>query len=115
MGCSVVALCFDEHHRTHFRQFLTEHAVEEMVAGTTLVFKDDALQARSVQLNLTTTKPKAASAPEDKGPEDEKPKKGGKGKNPKSEKGKKEEGKQDRRKKAKKTSSSGASARTVLR
>jgi hypothetical protein len=60
-GCSVVALCYDEHHRTHLKKFFLERAVEAMVTGTTQVFKDEALLARSIQLNLTTT-PKAASA-----------------------------------------------------
>ena len=56
-----MALCYDAHHRTHLEKFMLERAVEAMVTGTTQVFKDDALQARSVELNLTTT-PKAASA-----------------------------------------------------
>ena len=60
MGCSVVALCFDEHHRTHVQKFLKERAVEAMVSGSSNVFKDDALQARSATLKLTTpTKPAA--------------------------------------------------------
>jgi hypothetical protein len=49
-GSSVVALCYDEHHRTHLKQFLSERAVEAMVSGTSLVFVDAALQARSVEL-----------------------------------------------------------------
>ena len=53
-GCSVVALCFDEHHRFHLQQFLSERAVEAMVSGTTQVFKDETLQARSIELKLTT-------------------------------------------------------------
>ena len=66
-GCSVVALCYDEHHRTHLTTFLSERFVESTVNGTTMVFKDDALQARSAQLDLTPA-PKAASAkkPEEK-------------------------------------------------
>ena len=60
-GCSVVALCYDEHHREHLQKFFLERAVEAMVTGTTLVFKDDVLQARSIQLKLTPT-PKATSA-----------------------------------------------------
>ena len=62
-GCSVVALCYDEHHRTHLNKFFLERAVEAMVSGKTLVFKDDALQARSVELNLTT-KAKPEKPPE---------------------------------------------------
>ncbi len=53
-GSSVVALCFDEHHRFHLQQFLSERAVEAMVSGTTQVFKDETLQARSIELKLTT-------------------------------------------------------------
>jgi hypothetical protein len=78
-GCSVVALCFDDHHRTRFSKFVLERAVEAMVAGTTVAFKDDALQARSVQLSLTTAA-KAASVdqtatPEGKEESEVKPKK----------------------------------------
>ena len=77
MGCSVVALCYDEHHRTHLQRFLVERAVEAMVQGTSLVFKEDSLQARVVDLHLMekpktnsgtdiatekSSKPKAASA-----------------------------------------------------
>ena len=68
-GCSVVAVCFNEHHRTHLATFLSERAVEAMVSGATMVFKDEALQARSVQLNLTPTQ-KAASAKEQQKPEE---------------------------------------------
>jgi len=60
-GCSVVALCYDDHHRTHLKRIFLERAVEAMVTGTTQVFKDEALLARSIELNVTTT-PKAASA-----------------------------------------------------
>ena len=59
MGCSVVALCYDEHHREHLNQFLLQRAVEAMVAGTTMVFKDDILQARSTELNLKKEEKKA--------------------------------------------------------
>ena len=51
-GCSVVLLCFDEHHRTHLSRFIMERAAESMVSGTTLVFKDESLRARSIELNL---------------------------------------------------------------
>ena len=60
MGCSVVALCYDEHHRTHLQRFLVERAVEAMVQGTSLVFKEDSLQARAVDLKLLE-KPKTNS------------------------------------------------------
>ena len=52
-GCSVVALCYNDHHRTHLQKFLMQRAVEALVSGTTSVFTDQALQARSSQLKLT--------------------------------------------------------------
>ena len=52
-GCSVVLLCFDDHHRTHLSRLILERAVESMVSGSTLVFKDESLCARSIELNLT--------------------------------------------------------------
>ena len=51
-GFSVVTLCYDEHHRTVLNQCMLERAVEAMVTGTTLVFKEDALYTRSIELNL---------------------------------------------------------------
>jgi hypothetical protein len=75
MGCSVVALCFDEHHREHLNKFLLQRAVEAMVSGTTMVFKDDILQARSAELHLAQSqhdskkdkkKEKKESAPDKK-------------------------------------------------
>ena len=51
-GASVVALCYDEHHETNLQKACLERAVEAMVSGTTLVFKDEDLQARSAELNL---------------------------------------------------------------
>ena len=60
IGCSVVALCWDEHHRDHMQRSVLERAVESMVAGTTRVFKDEALQARSLELKLAPPPSKAA-------------------------------------------------------
>ena len=60
-GCSVVLLCSDEHHRTHLQKFLLERSVEAMATGNSLVFKDEALKARSVHLNLAPP-PKAPAA-----------------------------------------------------
>ena len=68
-GVSVVMLCFDEHHRTHLRNCMLQRSVETLVAGTSLVFKDEALQTRSVVLLAA----KAASAEEAAVPK-EKPK-----------------------------------------
>ena len=66
-GASVVMLCFDEHHRTHVRKCMLQRSVETLVAGTSLVFKDEALQTRSVDLQLA----KAASADEAAVPKEE--------------------------------------------
>ena len=52
MGSSVMALCFDEHHRQHLGPFLVQRAVEAMLGQTTLVFDNEELFARAKQLNL---------------------------------------------------------------
>ena len=52
-GCSVLALCYDAHHRDHLAPFLVERAVEAMLSSTTKVFHNDDLLKRSVQLRLT--------------------------------------------------------------
>ena len=80
-GCSVVALCFDEHHRSLMKQFVLERAVEATARGTTMVFKDTALQTRASSLLSIPTKPSAESAGSVETPkpgeedEEEKPKK----------------------------------------
>ena len=80
-GCSVVALCFDEHHRTLMKQFVLERAVEATARGTTVVFKDTTLQTRASSLLTIPTKPSAESAGSVETPkpceedEEEKPKK----------------------------------------
>ena len=56
-GSSVVALCYDEHHRTLMQRCVLERAVEATARGTTLVFKDTALQSRGSQLNIVAPKP----------------------------------------------------------
>ncbi len=75
-GCSVVALSYDEHHRTHLNKFLSERAVEAMVSGTTQVFTDENLHARSIELKLTapakTRKPDEMDSSDDnEGKQDE--------------------------------------------
>ena len=70
MGASVVALCYDEHHRLHLEKCVLERAVEAMVSGASMVFKDDALQARSSQLNLTSL-PKPAKEESDPDQDDQ--------------------------------------------
>ena len=57
-GASIVALCYDEHHETNLQKAMLERSVEAMVSGTSLVFKDEDLQARSAELNLV--KPEGA-------------------------------------------------------
>ena len=52
-GCSVLALCYDAHHRDHLAPFLVERAVEAMLSSNTKVFHNDDLLKRSVQLRLT--------------------------------------------------------------
>jgi hypothetical protein len=58
MGCSVLALCYDDHHRTHLGPFLVERAVEAMLGCNSLVFNNAALLARAKQLRLTDTEDK---------------------------------------------------------
>ena len=48
-----MGLCFDEHHKTHLGQFLVQRAVEAMLGGTTVVFKNEFLVARAKALRLT--------------------------------------------------------------
>ena len=69
-GCSVVLLCFDEHHRDHLARFLLERAVESMVSGTSVVFNDQKLRARSIELNLMRAD--AAEKDDDKDKKDSK-------------------------------------------
>ena len=56
-GASVVALCYDPHHKEHLQKFVLERSVEALVSGGTMVFKNEDLAARSIELNLAT-KPK---------------------------------------------------------
>ena len=58
MGCSVLALCYDDHHRTHLGPFLVQRAVETMLGSNTMVFHNESLLARAVQLRLTKEGPK---------------------------------------------------------
>ena len=57
MNASVVALCYDDHHRQHFNKACMERAVELMVAGASTVFKDSELHARSAELKLRKPQP----------------------------------------------------------
>ena len=53
MGCSVLALCFDDHHKKHLAPFLVQRAVEAMLGSKTLVFHNESLVARAKLLRLT--------------------------------------------------------------
>ena len=67
-GASVVMLCYDEHHKINLQKCMMQRSVEALVAGTSIVFKDEALQARSVDLQLS----RAVSADDDPVPKAEK-------------------------------------------
>ena len=43
MGCSVMALCYDEHHRENLGPFLVQRAVEDMLGQNTMVFRNETL------------------------------------------------------------------------
>ena len=58
-GCSVVALCENEHHATNVRKHLREHCVEALLAGS-VVFADQDLTARASKLWPTAKKEKGA-------------------------------------------------------
>ena len=51
MGASVVAICFDDHHREHLQKYLLERALELMVSGETPVFKAADIEAQLLELN----------------------------------------------------------------
>ena len=97
MGCSVLALCYDEHHRTHLGPFLVERAVEAMLAGDSSVFNNEALLTKAKQLRLTDTKEEKKQDKKDDKKEEKKD-------NQKEEKteGKKEGKKENKKKKKKK-------------
>ena len=53
VGASVVALFYDNHHEKHLQKVILERSVEALAPGTTTVFKDEKLAARSEELKLT--------------------------------------------------------------
>ena len=73
MGCSVLALCYDEHHRKNLEPFLVQRAVGAMLGSNTMVFHNDALMTRAKQLKLTKDDTKDDEK-EDKNKEKEKEK-----------------------------------------
>ena len=95
MGCSVLALCFDEHHKKNLQPFLVQRAVEAMLGSSTMVFRNEDLLARAKELKLTKDDTKEDEK-EDKKKEQKKEKK-------------EEEKKADKKKKRKQASSGSAS------
>ena len=91
MGSSVLALCYDEHHRKHLGPFLVQRAVEAMLGRTTMVFNNEVLFARATQLNLAK-EDQAATAKEDEKEDKKQDKK----------QDKKEDGKEDKKEEEKK-------------
>ena len=90
MGCSVVCLCEDAHHKGNFEIALKERAVERLITGSR-VFKDPGLSARALDLL-------PGAAKEEKDQEEGQGKEGGQGKEEgkkggKEKKGTKEEAK----------------------
>ena len=71
MGSSVLALCYDEHHRKNLGPFLVQRAVEAMLGQNTMVFNDDVLFARAKQLNLAKEEEKEAEKEDKKKDEKE--------------------------------------------
>ena len=79
MGSSVLALCYDEHHRKHLGPLLVQRAVEAMLGRNTMVFDNEVLLARAKELNLAKVDEKEdKKEDEKKNKEDEKKKKEGK-------------------------------------
>lgn len=56
MGCSVLALCFDEHHKANLGPFLVQRAVESMLGSGSFVFSNEALMARAKELGIGDVK-----------------------------------------------------------
>ena len=77
MGCSVVALAYDEHHRMHLHQALLMRAVESMATGESSVFKEYSLQERCERLKLTATSPPDSKSKAEEKPESKKRKQEG--------------------------------------
>ena len=109
MGCSVLALCYDDHHRKHLGPFLVQRAVEAMLGSNTMVFHNESLVARAKELRLTKEETKDDKKDDHKEKEKEKEKKDEKKKENKKEKKeekKKEEKNEEKRKTKPKSSSS---------
>ena len=63
-----MALCYDDHHRKLLETFLLQRAVEGMVSGMSMVFKDTVLQARSAELHLAQSHEKSKNEKDRPGP-----------------------------------------------
>ena len=116
MGTSVVALCSDDHHREVLNRCMMERAVETMVVGATVVFKDDNLRTSAIYLNLAPETPKKGDdedfeTPKKETKKDKKDKKEDNKKDKKDQKkGKKDHKDQKKDKKDKKKASSSSSS-----
>ena len=116
MGSSVVALCSDDNHREVLKRCMLERAVEMMVVGATVVFKDDNLRTSAIYLNLAPETPKKGDdedfeTPKKETKKDKKDKKEDNKKDKKDQKkGKKDHKDQKKDKKDKKKASSSSSS-----
>ena len=81
-----MALCYDNHHRTHLGPFLVERAVEAMLGCNSLVFNNEALLTRAKQLRLTDAEDKKEGKKRGKEDKEDKEDKEEKGKDDKEEK-----------------------------
>ena len=48
-----MALCHDDFHRTHFLKHIVERAVECTVSGSCLIFQDEVIKSKMVELGLS--------------------------------------------------------------
>ena len=67
MGCNVIALAADTHHKEHFQKALLQKAVESSLGGRSVAFGNQALLLRAKQLNVMKgEKPEPSKQSEDK-------------------------------------------------
>ena len=105
MGCSVVALCEDTHHATHFKKHLRQRCVEALLSGS-LVFADQDLTDRASKL----WPEKKEKEKEETDKEDKKDKKDKKKKEDDKPKNKRNKGKTSRKRKRSSSGSSSSSS-----
>ena len=58
VGCNVLTLCEDDHHKTHFMNAAVEKAAETCLGGRSPTFGNPALLLRARELNLVKEIPK---------------------------------------------------------